>query len=122
MSQRLIELDGETLTLSEWSRRTGLNYSTINNRLSNGWSVKDALKKEVDPIFGIQRQGKITKNDAELWLNDQGYDALPDELRSLLSQESRKHSKRYGTTIRNLFRSNFDSWFINKYIKGVTSK
>ena len=35
--------NGETLTLSEWSERTGLRVGTIQGRFSRGWSIARAL-------------------------------------------------------------------------------
>ncbi len=40
---RVIEHDGKTLTLSQWSETTGINYFTLWSRLDNGWSVEEAL-------------------------------------------------------------------------------
>ena len=34
---------GETLTITEWSLRTGINLATLRHRLRKGWSVPDAL-------------------------------------------------------------------------------
>lgn len=39
----LIEHRGQTKTLAEWGRATGLGKSTIMNRLARGWSVQKAL-------------------------------------------------------------------------------
>ena len=39
----LLTHDGETATVAEWSRRTGLSQQLIHKRLHNGWSVADAL-------------------------------------------------------------------------------
>lgn len=39
-----ITFDGETLTLAEWSRKTGIKSDTISMRLMNGWNVADALQ------------------------------------------------------------------------------
>lgn len=38
--------NGETHTIAEWSKITGIKYSTIYMRLYNGWSVKEALATE----------------------------------------------------------------------------
>jgi hypothetical protein len=35
--------DGQTYSLSEWSRRTGIPQMTIKNRLLLGWTVTEAL-------------------------------------------------------------------------------
>lgn len=39
-----LTLDGQTLHIGEWARRTGIGRSTIYRRISSyGWSVRDAL-------------------------------------------------------------------------------
>ena len=46
---RLITHDGLTLSLAEWSEKTGLNRTTISERIdSRGWSVEEALTL---PVF-----------------------------------------------------------------------
>jgi len=40
---RWVTLDGITLHLSEWSRVTGMDRGTIEDRLSKGWSAVEAL-------------------------------------------------------------------------------
>jgi hypothetical protein len=42
-----VEFNGKNLTLSEWSEITGIKMQTIWGRLKRGWSVSDALTKEV---------------------------------------------------------------------------
>jgi hypothetical protein len=42
-SNHRLTFNGETLALSEWSERTGINYRTLQDRLVNGWSVEKAL-------------------------------------------------------------------------------
>lgn len=39
-----LEYKGETQTLSEWCRRLGLKYSTIEYRIKNGWTVEEAFE------------------------------------------------------------------------------
>ncbi len=38
-----LTLNGETLCLSEWAARTGINDSTIADRLRKGWTTEQAL-------------------------------------------------------------------------------
>lgn len=38
---------GKTQTISEWSRSTGINKTTIRARIMAGWSVEDVLNKPV---------------------------------------------------------------------------
>lgn len=42
-NNRKLSLDGETKTMSQWSRATGLKTSTICDRLATGWTIKEAL-------------------------------------------------------------------------------
>lgn len=44
-NNRRLEFNGETLTLSQWSRRTGLAKNTIRNRLGAGWPLQEALTR-----------------------------------------------------------------------------
>lgn len=39
----LIAFNGESLTVKEWSARTGINKASIYFRLGSGWTVEDAL-------------------------------------------------------------------------------
>lgn len=48
-SNRVIEHDGERLTLVEWARRTGLPRSAITNRIKAGWSVSKAMTTPLGP-------------------------------------------------------------------------
>ena len=42
-NNRLITANGETHTMAEWARLSGLSYSTVQRRLKNGWSDEDAV-------------------------------------------------------------------------------
>lgn len=44
---RYITIDGETKTISQWSKITGIRPGTISARLSKGWSEEMAVKKPV---------------------------------------------------------------------------
>lgn len=60
-----LKLDDELLTLSEWSRKTGLNAATISGRLRMGWDALKTLtepprKPIKDPIGGRFRSLEIT--------------------------------------------------------------
>lgn len=44
-----VTIDGETLILSEWCERLGLNYKSVHTRISAGWDVADALLSP--PVF-----------------------------------------------------------------------
>lgn len=38
-----LTFNGETHTITEWAKITGINRSTLNNRFNRGWSVEDML-------------------------------------------------------------------------------
>lgn len=42
-SNHKLSLHGETLTIAEWSERTGINFQTISSRVATGWTVEEAL-------------------------------------------------------------------------------
>ena len=44
-TNRLIEYEGRTQTITQWSRELGIPQMTISNRLRRGWSIEDALRK-----------------------------------------------------------------------------
>ena len=45
-----IEYNGETMCLTDWADRLGLNYETLRQRIRDyGWSVEDAFSRSVQP-------------------------------------------------------------------------
>ena len=49
---------GETHSIAEWSRITGINKNTITKRLRSGWSEESALTKPVDKTKIHERHKK----------------------------------------------------------------
>lgn len=45
----LVTFRGQTRTLMEWCRRTGLKYWTLAARLRAGWTIDDAITKPLNP-------------------------------------------------------------------------
>ena len=58
-NNKLLTLNGKTFTLSEWSRITGMDHSTILKRLSIGWSVEEALSIPKLPIGKNRSQMEV---------------------------------------------------------------
>lgn len=48
-SNAFIEHEGETLTLVEWSERSGIRSDTIKERLRGGWPISEALTVPTRP-------------------------------------------------------------------------
>jgi len=48
MNNRFISHDSITLTMSQWSRKIGMNYGTLKWRLQQGWSDQDAITTPVN--------------------------------------------------------------------------
>lgn len=63
---RIIEHNGERLTLVEWSERCGILASTITRRLSLGWTVEDALFRPPKKKAG-NKKAVICKNDGKVY-------------------------------------------------------
>lgn len=42
-ANRYLTYNGETYTVTEWANKLGINFSTIENRLCNGWSIEKTL-------------------------------------------------------------------------------
>ena len=60
-SNRRLTFNGETLTLTDWSRRTGLGVTTIRERLRRGWSVEVALTTPpLDPVPRAPRAARAS--------------------------------------------------------------
>lgn len=52
-TNRLLTYNGQTLTMAEWSRQSGIPYKTLHNRLHYGWDVDMALTQPVKVINRI---------------------------------------------------------------------
>ena len=51
---------GETLTLTEWSRRTGLSFPTLRYRISHGFTIEEALASKMRERTGREPSITIT--------------------------------------------------------------
>lgn len=49
---RFLTHAGMTLTLAEWSERTGIGYMTLRQRLRIGWTLERAITEPVNPLAG----------------------------------------------------------------------
>lgn len=59
---RWYTVDGETLHLFDWAKRSGIDYRTIYGRISNGWPIKDAVSV---PPRSIRNHPGRKRSDAE---------------------------------------------------------
>ena len=50
-SNHIMTLDGVAKTMAEWSRVTGISYTTLRSRQRRGWSDKDTLTKPVREVM-----------------------------------------------------------------------
>ncbi|MCB5409154.1 hypothetical protein [Pseudogemmobacter faecipullorum] len=57
---RRLEHGGASLTVREWSERTGISAGAIHARLRSGWTVSDALS--VPQSASHQRRGQMSAN------------------------------------------------------------
>lgn len=107
-----LEHAGKRLTLKQWSDRVKIPVGTLSGRLGRGWPVSE--------ILGTKPSGAgnkpVSKNDAEMELNDGGLNQLPEEFKALAQNHSGR-THRYGTMIRQYHRKEFDRWFEAVYLK-----
>lgn len=64
--ERMLTYKGETLSVAEWSRRTGLKDNIIHMRLRAGWSVEKTLEKPLGNKFITKDPSSPTGLKAEL--------------------------------------------------------
>jgi RNA polymerase sigma factor for flagellar operon FliA len=80
---------GETLSLAEWSRRTGVRVHTIYTRIANGWSVERALTEKTNRTRpgGLQEEEPqdVSEPAEDVGLED---DASPEDVVAAASEAS----------------------------------
>lgn len=103
-----LTLDGVTRTISEWGRKLGISPMTIKGRIERGWEVQEAL-------IAPEARPSVTKNSAELMLNDMTLEQLPVMLAKAVSPEY--DGNKLGEHLRTGHREVFDNWFKNVYCK-----
>ena len=57
-NNRLIKAFGKEMTLTQWSKLTGININTLKNRLNRRWSAEDSL------TIPIKHKNKKVNNNA----------------------------------------------------------
>lgn len=63
VSAKLLTMNGETLPVAAWARKTGVGRATIQYRLAQGWSTRRALTEpvgEVNPAYVTFANGRQT--------------------------------------------------------------
>lgn len=54
-TNRLVTHEGETHTLAEWARMRGMSYTTLYERIKDGWEIADALNLPILPRSETRR-------------------------------------------------------------------
>lgn len=60
-NNHFLTFNGETLSVAEWARKTGINRATILNRISRGWTIEDTLTYKVKR--GANQYGEHYRNN-----------------------------------------------------------
>lgn len=60
----LVTINGDTRTISEWSKISGIKSSTISARIARGWKETDLLKP-IGSIYHGERRKNLMKNKQE---------------------------------------------------------
>lgn len=66
-SNRNVTVDGETFTIAQWAKRTGLNKHLISERLRSGWSPSEAVSTPPQTVPSRNARGQLV-NDARIAL------------------------------------------------------
>jgi hypothetical protein len=75
--KKMLTYKGETLTMAEWSRRTGLSADALRGRIRKGWSVERALTESRDEArvrartiqeFQSVRSGRLDEVPPRNWM------------------------------------------------------
>lgn len=117
---RMIEFNGKSMTVGQWSKETGLHHGTITNRLDQGWSAERTLTEKPDARYTTAKC-KISKNEAEMTLNDTPYEQLPKCLTDLIPRTKRpviamgRAEAKYGQVFRRNHAAAFQRWFNETY-------
>jgi hypothetical protein len=95
---RLITHNGETLSVSEWSRRLGIRKATIAYRLKVGYAVEQALSTKTYSASGASPVAtrRVGVNCANSKLNDKAVRAIRADLKAGKSQTA--VAKKYGVS------------------------
>lgn len=56
-------LNGESLTLQEWSERTGISFHALRGRLRLGWTAEDALSIPASKANSVLRKSRVHVRD-----------------------------------------------------------
>ena len=55
-SNRFLEFDGQRLTLAQWSARSGIEITTLHQRISSGWTIERAI---TTPTRKVTRRPRV---------------------------------------------------------------
>lgn len=55
-SSVLLTFSGQTMTLVEWSEKTGINYKALHQRIRTGWPAERALSTPIDTAKGNRKR------------------------------------------------------------------
>jgi hypothetical protein len=105
-----LAFNGELLPISAWSKKNGINTETIRRRLENGWEIERILTTPANPMLDGNKT--VSKNDAELALNDMAKEQLHPKLAQLVQHYN---GTKLGRFLRTHHRKAFDEWFDNVY-------
>ncbi len=117
--------DNVTLSIREWADRTGITIAAIHRRLERKWPIAKILTTPNNLALANNSRLslKISKNMAEMWLNDLPRAQVPVALQPFMTPPERNKGGGglVGTSIRVLHREEFNKWYDNQYVKGILS-
>lgn len=64
-NNRLIEYNGELKTMKQWADYAGISYFTLRQRLDSGWTIEEAIKRDVKKKNNIAKEDRIIEYNGE---------------------------------------------------------
>lgn len=121
MAETKLEHDGKRLTISQWSKETGLSAGTIRDRLKTGWGVDKALTTGVDCVGnrGISN-GKILRTNITASLLKVWEECGREEFEKQLAQRFHEDAIKVIQSFQNMFPREVDNGNDQKPVAAIT--
>lgn len=101
---RYFTYNGETKTMKQWAKSTGIGYYTLRGRLDRGWSIADALEKAISPMETKSESDRLIEYGGETKLLSQWSRELGigfSTLRSRLERSKWSVEKAFTTPVKS---------------------
>ncbi len=107
---KTVVFEGKEISISEFSKLSGINPTTIKNRLILGWTPDKIASTRPKLHNSMGANGKMSMTDAQRLLDDMPIAAFPEALGAILKAKGYK-GRRPGYELRERHRNDFMAWY-----------